>query len=90
MAQPSRAVPLTAPGPLWSQREYVACMKMGIQFAAHRCGVRHQAFHYGFPQDIPCTTVIVGVDGVVEYIDHDFTLGPNWISLASSAIRRNE
>lgn len=81
-----RVIPLTKPGPLWSQREYVACMQLGIEFAAHRSGVTTQAFHYGFPEDIGCTTVIVAPDKVLRYIDHPFNRTIDWISRASAAI----
>lgn len=80
-----RVIPLTPPGPLWSQREYVACMQMGIAFAAHRHGDLRQAFHYGFPDDIGCTTVIVSVYGVERYIDHDFTRTTDWVDRCARA-----
>lgn len=79
-----RVIPLTQPGPLWSQREYVACMQIGIGFAAHRHGAIGEAFHYGFPGDIGCTTVIVG-SGVVRYIDHDFMRTIDWVDRCAKA-----
>jgi hypothetical protein len=80
-----RAIPLTQPGPQWSQREYVACCKLNIGFSAHRYGTYRQAFHYGFPEDIGCTTVIVGPVEVETYIDHDFVKGINWIHDCAAA-----
>lgn len=80
-----RVIPLTPPGPLWSQREYVAAMQLGIGFAAHRHGSLNQAFHYGFPGDIGCTTVIVSSVAIVRYIDHDFKRDADWIERCRAA-----
>lgn len=82
-----RVIPLTPPGPLWSQREYVACMKMGIEFASHRKGDMNQLFHYGFPGDIGCTTILVSPTGVLRYVDHNFSKTHNWIALCSAAMK---
>lgn len=81
-----RVIPLTPPGPLWSQREYVATMGMGIQFAAHRAGDLEQWFHYGFPDDIGCTSVRVGIDGAKSYVDHEFPRQPDWLKLCRLAV----
>jgi hypothetical protein len=83
-----RAIPITPPGPLWSQREYVTCMQMGIQFAAHRAGDMYQWFHYGFPEDINCTSVLVGVDGPKKYVDHNFTRDIEWIKKCAAAVTK--
>lgn len=82
-----RVIPLTKPGPLWSQREYVACAQLGIGFAAHRHGEIFQAFHYGFPDEIGCTTVVVDTGGVRRYIDHPFTRTLDWIDRAAAATK---
>lgn len=79
-----RVIPLTPPGPLWSQREYVACMEIGIGFSAHRHGDIKEAFHYAFPDDIGCTTVIVGSD-VERYVDHGFGRTHDWIARCARA-----
>lgn len=76
----TRVIPLTKPGALWSQREYIACLAMGIGFAAHRAGVINQLFHYGFPDGINCTTVEVSPTSVVRYVDHPFSRSDNWIA----------
>lgn len=81
-----RVIPLTPPGPVWSQREYVACLQLGIGFAAHRAGVVNEAFHYGFPADLGCTTAIVNACGVIRYIDHGFEKTTDWISRCRAAI----
>lgn len=81
-----RVIPLTPPGPLWSQREYVAAMSMGIEFAAHRHGDLEQWFHYAFPQDIGCTSVRVGVSGVKEYVDHEHPRQPGWLEISRVAL----
>lgn len=83
----SRPIPLTPPGSNWSQREYVAAMALGIGFAAHRHGDLREAFHYGFPDDIGCTTVIVDTSGIVRWIDHDFTRVPDWIRRCAEAVK---
>jgi len=80
-----RVIPLTPAGPLWSQREYVAASRLGIGFAAHRFGDLRQAFHYGFPDDIGCTTVIVDVHGPRQFIDHEFMRGADWIAKCAAA-----
>ena len=85
-----RVIPLTAPGPLWSQREYVECMKIGVGFAAHRHREIHQAFHYHFPNGIGCSTVLINGSCVMSYIDHDFTPGINWIEQCSAALHKRE
>jgi hypothetical protein len=81
-----RAIPITPPGSHWSQREYVACLNMGIGFAAHRYGEVYEAFHYGFPEEINCTTVIVSAGGVERYVDHPFTRTLDWIDKCSAAL----
>jgi hypothetical protein len=80
-----RSIPLTPPGSHWSQTEYVACMRLGIGFAAHRYGEVKEVFHYHFP-DIGCTSVIVFDDTVEKYIDHTFEPTIDWIKQCSSAI----
>lgn len=85
----TRVIPLTQPGPLWSQREYVACRKLGIGFAAHRHGETRQVFHYYFPAEANCcTSVIVHTEGVERYIDHNFVPGTDWIGQCSAAMRK--
>lgn len=79
-----RVIPLTSPGPLWSQREYVACMQLNIGFAAHRHGETRQAFHYRFPDC--CTTIITGT-GVDRYIDHEWQPNLDWITRCSKAAK---
>jgi hypothetical protein len=76
MTQP--VVPLTKPGPLWSQREYTACQELHIGFAAHQRGMFLQEFHYHFP-GIGCTTCLVSSLAVLERIYHDFEPTPDWI-----------
>lgn len=76
-----RVIPLTPPGPNWSQREYVACVEKGIGFAAH--GARNnlaQWFHYGFPSDIGCTSVLIAGDRVLKYVDHPMLRVDDWIN----------
>jgi hypothetical protein len=80
-----RAIPLTPPGPAWSQSEYIACRELGIGFAAHRYGEVYQVFHYGFPDGICCTSIIVSTGGVERYIDHPFTRTLDWIERCSTA-----
>lgn len=81
------AIPLTEPGPNWSQREYVACLNLGIGFAAHRLGALMQVFHYGFPEDIGCASVIVGRRWVEQRIYHEFGPLPlDWIERCRKAI----
>lgn len=84
----ARAIPLTPPGPLWSQREYIECRKLGIGFAAHRFGDVRQVFHYRFPIAPPgaCTSVIVSVGGVDKYIDHPFEPRVDWLSQCAQAV----
>jgi hypothetical protein len=88
---PDRVIPLTPPGELWSQREYVACQRLGIEFAAHRALDVHgratqlQWFHYGFPEDIGCTSVLVG-STVQRYVDHTFKRKPGWLDLCRAAV----
>ncbi len=84
----ARVIPLTPPGALWSQREYVACMQLGIGFSAHRHGEVKQAFHYAFPDDIGCTSVIVDAGGPQTYVDHEFGREGDWISRAAAATRK--
>ena len=81
-----RVIPLTPPGPLWSQREYVAAMGIGIHFAAHRAGPIEQWFHYGFPDDIGCTSVRVGAGEPKEYVDHEFPRQIGWLELCRVAL----
>ncbi len=83
-----RVVPLTKSGPLWSQREYVACREQGIGFAAHRHRQVYEAFHYGFPGDVGCTTVIVSTAGPEKFIDHEFTRDIDWIERCAAATER--
>lgn len=82
-----RAIPLTPPGPNWSQREYVAATQIGLGFAAHREGDLRHWFHYGFPGDIGCASVLVGTR-VERYVDHDFKRAPEWIKACAAAVRR--
>ena len=84
----TRPMPFTPPGPVWSQREYVACMELGIAFAAHRHGEVGQVFHYAFPGDIGCTSVLVSplAGGTHTYIDHPFTRCSDWIDKAAAAV----
>lgn len=84
----SRAIPLTPPGPLWSQREYVECVKLGIGFAAHRASDIDQWFHYAFPADIGCASVRVGPAGPVSYVDHAFVRDIGWIDRCRAAVAR--
>ncbi len=72
-------VPLTPPGANWRQREYVACVSIGVQFAAHGVWDLSEVFHYSFPEGINCISVIVDSRGPVEYIVHDFPRCPDWI-----------
>lgn len=81
-----RVIPLTPQGALWSQREYVAAMAMGIGFAAHRASAIDQWFHYALPDDIGCTSVLIGPSGVKQYVDHDFTRGTDWLDLCRTAV----
>lgn len=85
---PGRAIPLTPPGALWSQREYVAAMAIGIAFAAHRASGIDQWFHYAFPDDIGCTSVLVGPSGVRRYVDHEFPRQLGWLDLCRAAIAK--
>lgn len=82
-----RPIPITKPGPLWSQREYVACQALRIGFSAHRHGDIKQAFHYHFPS-IGCTTLIVNAAGVERAIDHGFEPGLDWISQCAAALTK--
>jgi hypothetical protein len=90
----TQAIPLTNPGPLWSQREYVACRALGIGFAAHSAwrGSIYQHFHYHFPEDANrCTTVTVSAIDVVSHTNHRFkpdTL--NWIKQCSGAMAKEQ
>lgn len=87
MADTDRVIPLTPPGPNWSQREYVKALTMGIGFAAHRVGQLGQVFHYGFPGDIGCTSVIVNSNGPLRYVDHAFGPRPvDWIERCRLAL----
>ena len=82
-ADEERAIPLTPPGPNWSQREYVACTKVGIGFAAHgsHSGL-HSVWHYGFPGDIGCTSVLIKDGRAIAYFDHNFVRTAGWIDRA--------
>lgn len=82
----NRVIPLTPAGPHWSQREYVAALGIGIQFAAHRHGALRQAFHYAFPEGIPCTSVIVDVSGPLMWVDHGFSASPEWLNRCRAAV----
>lgn len=81
-----RAIPLTPPGPQWSQREYVAASERGIGFTAHAHTGMQQWFHYAFPGIVGCTSVLVEGDRPLLYIDHDFKRSAGWISLAARAV----
>lgn len=81
-----RVIPLTPPGRLWSQREYVAAHAIGVAFAAHRATDLRQWFHYAFPHEIGCTSVLVGVDGPILYVDHDFARSIDWLAKARRAV----
>jgi hypothetical protein len=86
---PARVIPLTPHGALWSQREYVACQQMGIEFAAHRAdGGVAQWFHYGFPGDIGCTSILVDGGGPRKYIDHNFDCTINWLGDVRAALAK--
>ena len=82
-----RSIPLTPPGPVWSQREYVAASRSGIGFTAHAFRGTQQWFHYAFPGDVGCTSVLIAGDKPVLYVDHDFKRESGWISLAARAVR---
>ena len=83
-----RVIPLTPPGPLWSQREYVAAMRCDIGFTAHLRSDGRQWFHYAFPDDVGCTSVLIsGVGDVLRYVDHKFHRNPDWIKQAAAAVR---
>jgi hypothetical protein len=84
--QVTHAVPLTPPGPLWSQREYVAALALGIGFAAHRAGDLDQWFHYAFPGDVGCTSVRVGVDGAKQHVVHGFLRAAGWPQKMRAAV----
>lgn len=82
-----RVIPLTPPGPRWSQREYIKAMTMGIGFAAHRLDHLDEVFHYGFPEDIGCTSVLVRNRAAVAYMDHAFGSRPlDWIQRCRVAV----
>lgn len=85
----ARVIPLTPSGALWSQREYVRCMALNIEFACHRDGPIGQWFHYGFPDDIGCTSVQVTTTGVVRYVDHSFPRGLDWINRCRAAVTKD-
>lgn len=85
---PGRVIPLTPPGALWSQREYIAAVGMGIGFAAHRASDIDQWFHYAFPDDIGCTSVRVGPSGAKQYIDHEFRRQTGWLELCRVAVTK--
>jgi hypothetical protein len=83
-----RVIPLTEPGPNWSQREYVECTRLGIGFAAHRAGDINQHFHYHFPAPADnCTTVVASPTKVLRYVDHGFWPGVEWIKQCVAAMR---
>lgn len=80
-------IPITAPGPNWSQREYVAAMKLkDIGFAAHRANNLDQYFHYHFRYAGCCVTLRVGPNSVKDRTDHAFTPTINWINQCRGAI----
>jgi hypothetical protein len=87
------ALPLTDPGSHWSQREYVACVKLGIGFACHRYGETSQVFHYHFPEGIGCTSIIVhptterGTSMQHIYHEHEFEAGTDWIDACRASMR---
>jgi len=83
-----RVIPLTPPGPLWSQREYVKAMQLGIEFAAHRANSIDQWFHYAFPDEIGCTSVLVSPTQVLRYVDHEFPKQVDWLSVARAAVAK--
>jgi hypothetical protein len=85
-----RVIPFTPSGVLWSQREYVRCTELGIGFAAHRDGLLTHWFHYAFPEDIGCTSVLVSHTGVARYIDHAFSRDFNWINRCRAAVASKE
>lgn len=83
-------VPLTEPGPNWSQREYVACLKQRIGFSAHghRSGLRTY-FHYKWAgPEARCVTAALGISGdvVVRTVEHDFAPGVQWIQQCAQAM----
>lgn len=85
-----RAIPLTPPGALWSQREYVEASRSGIGFTAHGTESMRQWFHYAFPGDVGCTSVLIEGTRPLQYVDHTFKREPGWIALAARAVRRIE
>lgn len=85
MTPNARVIPLTDPGPHWSQREYVACRKLDIGFAAHRHGELGQVFHYRFPDC--CTSIVTLGERADRYIDHSFVPGINWLEQCSASLR---
>lgn len=87
-----RAVPLTPPAsPNWSQAEYVEASRLGLGFAAHAIrGSMRYWFHYGFPGDIGCVSVLLEGHRPIRYIDHTFERCPGWIGMASAACAKEE
>lgn len=81
-----RVIPLTPAGALWSQREYVAAHAIGVAFSAHRATDLRQWFHYGFPGDIGCTSVLVGPSGPIFYVDHTFERSIDWLAKCRHAV----
>ncbi len=80
------AVPLTSL-PLNQQVEYVEAMRLGIQFSAHRIGSVRSAFHYAFPGELRCVTVVVNGGGKpVRWVYHSFNRNPDWVKQASAAL----
>jgi len=80
-------LPLTAPGPLWSQREYVLAVTQGIGFASHHAGDITQHFHYRLPEG-RCCTLKVGPGGVRRRVDHAFVPRLDWITQCQAAMNK--
>lgn len=92
---PTDQLPLTEypqGGGLWSQREYVACVKKGWGFTCHRATDMTHWFHYRINEGgtSRCVSLLVCAGTVERRVEHAFTPTFDWIEQCRTAVTASE